>query len=105
MWLIIGVIVLVLATSIVDFSSNRMNYSDLINKIETGEVKEIKIDNGGEKAEVTLKNDTNKKEVIIPNEENFMNYVQDHITTDGITLSKDSQSMLLPILAFCLHLD
>ncbi len=41
MWLIIGVIVMVLVTSILDNVDTKMTYSQLIEKIETSEVTAI----------------------------------------------------------------
>ena len=38
MWLIIGVIFIVLLTTIMDNSNSKMNYSELVTKIEAGEV-------------------------------------------------------------------
>ena len=39
MWLIIIVITIVVITSILDNSGNKLAYSELISKIETGDVK------------------------------------------------------------------
>ena len=44
MWLIIAVIFIVLLTTIMDNSSTKMNYSELVTKIEASEVKEIEKD-------------------------------------------------------------
>ena len=54
MWSILIIIFIVILTSILDNSESRLAYSELISKIETGEVKEIEIEAGGEKAYVTL---------------------------------------------------
>ena len=97
-WLIIGIVVIVLITSILDFSGNRMLYSELITKIESNEIKEIKLSHDGDKAEVTLKSQSTKKEVIIPNEESFMNYVEEQLKTNTLEFSKDSQSIIITIL-------
>lgn len=43
-WLIIGIIFIVLLTSIVGNSDTKLAYSELVAKIESGEVKEIEID-------------------------------------------------------------
>ena len=43
MWLIIGIIFVVLLTSIVDSDNNKLAYSELIESIEAGEVSEIEI--------------------------------------------------------------
>ena len=71
-WLIVLVISIILITSILDNSTNRLSYSELISKIETGEVKEIVIASNKVNAEVTLKNDNIVKEVNIPSVDNLM---------------------------------
>jgi len=43
MWLIIGIIFIVLLTSILDNSDTKMTYAELINKIETSEVTAIEL--------------------------------------------------------------
>lgn len=43
-WLIIGIIFIVLVSSIVSNNSTKFAYSDLVSKIESGDVKEIEID-------------------------------------------------------------
>ena len=50
MWLIIGIIFVVLLTSILDNSNNRLAYSELIEEIEAGEVSEIEISSDGRTA-------------------------------------------------------
>lgn len=45
-WLIIGIIFMVLLISIVGNNDTKLAYSDLVYKIEAGEVKEIEIDSG-----------------------------------------------------------
>lgn len=43
-WLIIGIIFIVLLTSIVGNNDTKLAYSELVAKVEAGEVKEIEID-------------------------------------------------------------
>ena len=43
MWLIIFIIFIVLISSIIDNTENRLAYSELLSKAEAGEVKEIEI--------------------------------------------------------------
>lgn len=43
MWLIIGIIFIVLLTSILDNSDTKMTYAELVNKIETSEVTAIEL--------------------------------------------------------------
>ena len=99
-WLIIGIIFIVLVSSILENSNNKMTYSELISSIENGEVKEVKISSNGEKAKVTLKNDTkNEKEVNIPSIDSFMDKANDYIVQGSFTLEAESTSALLTFLS------
>ena len=62
-WLIIGVILIVVISSIMENSNNKMTYSELIENIEEGNVSSVKLSAGGESAKVTL-NDNNKTIII-----------------------------------------
>lgn len=98
MWLIIGIIVIVLITSILENSDTKMTYSELISKIETAEVTAIEMEYDGKTANVTLKNDTVKKEVNIPNTESFMDYITEYLKAGTIELKENPQSILITIL-------
>ena len=93
MWLIILVIFIVVITSILDNSNNKLAYSELISKIETGEVKEIEIASDGTSAEVLLKNDNVKKEVNIPSISSLMDNLQESMKTDSVKVTEKSQSI------------
>ena len=99
MWLIIGIIVIVLITTIVDNTNNRMSYSELLGKINNAEVKKIEIAADGNKAYVTLKNSIQEKEVNIPSLDSFITYVQDDLASNDIELSEKSQSIFITILS------
>ena len=45
-WLVIGVIILFVVPAVLDGTNKQMTYSELLSKIEAGEVKEIEIDSG-----------------------------------------------------------
>ncbi len=98
MWIIIGIIFIVVLSSILDNSDTKMSYSDLINKIETGEVTEIEIASGGEKAYVKLKGDNVEKEVNIPSLDSFVDYSTDYLKAGTIKLSEKSESIFITIL-------
>ena len=98
MWLIIGIIFIVLITSILDNSDTKMTYAELINKIETSEVTEIEMAYDGRTANVKLKNDSIQKEVNIPNTESFMDYITDYLKTGTIDFNEKSQSILITVL-------
>ncbi len=98
MWLIIGVIFVVLLTSILENSDTKMTYSELISKIETSEVTAIDMSYDGKTANVTLKNNDVEKEVNIPSTESFMNYITEYLKTGRIEFNEKSQSILITIL-------
>ena len=95
MWLIIIVITIVVITSILDNSGNKLAYSELISKIETGDVKEIEISSDGTKAEVLLKSENNKKEVNIPSIDSLMNNLDNSMKTESIKVTEKSQSIIM----------
>ena len=99
MWLIIGIIVIVLVSSIMENTDSKLAYSDLIAKIETGEVKEIIIDSEGIKAEVKLKNENFSKEVNIPSVDNLMDTLNESMKAGTIKVSEKSESMFMIILS------
>ena len=98
MWLIIGVIFIVLLTTIMDNSNSKMNYSELVTKIEAGEVKEIEITSDDTKAYVTLKGEATKKEVNIPSIYSFMTYIEEPLKAGEISLKEQNQSIFITIL-------
>ena len=98
-WLIIAVIFIVLLTSVIDNANTKMTYSDLITKMELGEVKEIEINSNGTSAYVKLEGESNTKEVNIPSIESFMDYSNNLIKDGKIVLTEKSQSILITILS------
>jgi len=100
MWSILIIIFVVILTSILDNAESKLAYSELISKIETGDVKEIEIQADGHKAYVTLKGSaSNKKEVNIPNMESFMGYVEEYLKDGSIKLTEKSESILITLLS------
>ncbi len=99
MWLIIGIIFLVVVTTLVDNSGKKMSYSELINRINNAEVQEIELSADGGKAYVLLKDSSISKEVNIPSIDSFMEYVQARLETGEITLTEKSQSIFITILS------
>lgn len=95
MWLIILVIFIVLITSILGSGSNELAYSELISKIETGDIKEIEISSDGKKAQVILKNENNPKEVNIPSVDSLMESLSDSMKTQSIKVTEKSESILM----------
>ncbi len=98
MWLIIGIIFIVLITSILDNADTKMTYSELMTKIENAEVKNIEIASDGTKAYVTLKGSTTEKEVVIPSLDSFMDNINKYLVSGNITLEEKPESMLMTVL-------
>lgn len=97
MWLIIGIILVVLISSIVENRDNKLAYSELISKVEAGEVKEITLSSDGVKAEVKLKNENFTKEVNIPSVENLMNSLNDSMKAGTVKVTEKSESIWMVI--------
>ena len=76
-WLIFLIIFIVLISSIMDNSSNKLAYSELLADMEKGTVKSIEIQSGGEKALVEVEGESLPKEVNIPDINSFMTYAQE----------------------------
>ena len=92
-WLIILVIFIVIINSILDNTKNKLAYSELIAKIETGSVKEIEISANRAKANVKLKNENVEKEVNIPSIDNLMNVLDESMKAGTIIVSEKSESI------------
>ena len=97
MWLIIGIILIVLISSIMENTDNKLAYSDLISKIEAGEVKEIELSSDGVKAEVKLKNENFSKEVNIPSVDNLMDTLNESMKAGTIKVTEKSESIWMVI--------
>lgn len=98
MWLIIGIILIVLISSILNNTDNKLAYSELISKIESGEVKEIELSYDGTTAMVSLTNDNIPKEVNIPSVDNLMTSLDESMKAGTITVTEESQSIFMIIL-------
>ena len=98
-WVILGIIFIVLLTSVLDNTNTKMTYSELIAKMELGEVKKIELASNGGAANVTLEGSTIPKEVNIPNTESFMNYATELLKDGKIELNEKSQSVFITILS------
>ena len=98
MWLIIGIIFMGVLVAIIDNGDSKMSYSDLIMKIENGEVSGIEIQADGKKALVTLKGTAGQKVTNIPNMESFMSFAQEELAAGSFTLTEKSQSFAITLL-------
>ena len=98
MWLIIGIIFMGVLVAIIDNGDSKMSYSDLIMKIENGEVSGIEIQADGKKALVTLKGTAGQKVTNIPNMESFMSFAQEELAAGSFTLTEKSQSFAITLI-------
>ena len=99
MWLIIGVIFIVVLSSIIENSDSKIKYSELITNINEGNVESIEIESDGKLATVTLKDDRVKKEVNIPDMGSFMTYTEEFLKDGAFTLEEKSQSIFVTVLS------
>lgn len=100
MWLIMGIILIVLISSIMDNSQNKMTYSELMIAIESGKVENIEITADGTKGYVILKGNSKvEKEVNIPSLDSFMDKVSSYLVEGSFTLEEKSQSTIITILS------
>ena len=103
-WLVIGIILLFIIPAILNGTNNELTYSELLSKIEAGEVTDIEIAYGGESAKVKLKNDSNIKNVNIPSVDNLMENLNTSMNDNTINVTEADKSfwlivsdLLLPI--------
>ena len=99
MWLIIGVIVIVLLSSIMENSSSKMTYSELVTSIANKEVESIEISSSGNSATVKMKNAKAEKEVTIPSLDSFMTYTEEYLKAGDFTLDEAKESIWITILS------
>ena len=94
-WLIFLIIFIVLISSIMDNSSNKLAYSELLADMEKGTDKSIEIQSGGEKALVEVEGESLPKEVNIPDINSFMTYAQEILKTNSYTLTEKPESVFM----------
>ena len=94
-WLIIGIILLFVIPALLNGSNTELTYSELLTKIEKGEVTDIEIAYGGDSAKVKLKNDSNIKNVNIPSVDNLMENLNESMQSNGINVVEADKSFLL----------
>ena len=91
MWLIIGVITIVLLSSIMENSSSKITYSELITSIENSDVESIKISSDGSGATVKLKSAKLEKQVSLPSVDSFMQYIEEDLKTGEFSLEEEKE--------------
>ncbi len=101
-WLIIIIASVGILSGLLNSSDRKMNYSELIQEINQGEISEIEISSDKQTVYATLKNaDTaNKvKEVTIPSLDSFMEEISNHILEGQVTVTQDEESAFVAILS------
>ncbi len=98
-WFVIGLIFVVLISSILENNDRRLAYSDLIAKVEANEVENIEISSSGESAIVKLKENDTLKEVNIPNMESFMDTLNEPMKNGQLTVTEKSESWFMIIVS------
>ena len=98
-WLIIAVIVFVGITAIYDNADKRFTYSELVTKIEAGQVSSIDLGSSGKYATVEFNDETSQKQVNIPDVRTLMMEVEDELKDGTITLKQESESIWITIIS------
>ncbi len=104
-WLILAIVFFVLISAVFNNTDKKMDYSELMTKINNGEVSEIEISSDKTKAYVTLKEDgtakttSSLKEVTIPSLDSFMEQISDKLVDSQIVLSQEEESIFMAVLS------
>ena len=98
-WLILGFIFIGLLSAVFNNSDTKMSYSELLSRINTGDINEIELSSDGKEAYVTTKNSNVEKQVIIPSINSFMDKISDQLQEGEVTLTQKQQSIFVTILS------
>ena len=98
-WLILGFIFIGLLSAVFNNSDTKMSYSELLSRVNTGDIKEIELSSDGKEAYVTTKNSNAEKQVIIPSINSFMDKISDQLQEGEVTLTQKQQSIFVTILS------
>ena len=94
-WLILGVVLIFVIPTILEHTNKEITYSELIEKIELGQVTDVEIEYGGESASIKLKDDSTIRKVNIPNVENLMENLNDKMKDNSINVVMEDEPFLL----------
>ena len=98
-WFVIGLIFIVVISSILENSDRKLSYSELVQRIEKNEVESIEIGSSGESAIVKLKENDMQKEVNIPNMENFINTLDGPMREGKVDVTEKSESWFMVVIS------
>ena len=96
-WLVIGVIILFVVPAVLDGTNKQMTYSELLSKIEAGEVTDISINYDGDSAKVKLKDDNSIKNVNLPGINNLLDNLNDSMKENNVNVFREDESFLATI--------
>ena len=96
-WLVIGVIILFVVPAVLDGTNKQMTYSELLSKIEAGEVTDISISYDGDSAKVKLKDDNSIKNVNLPGIINLLDNLNDSMKENNVNVFREDESFLATI--------
>ena len=97
-WLIIGIILIVVISSIIDNTNSKMTYSELIENIEEKNVESIEVNSDGTSAYIKLKSEKGSKQVNIPSLDSFMDYANNEIKAGSFSIESASKSIWVTLL-------
>ena len=103
-WIIIAVIMFVGISAIYDNADRKLSYSELVTKIDAGQVKVIDINAAGTSAEVEFNDGTSEKQVNIPDIQTLMAEVEDDVRDKKLTVSQESESIWVTIISLIMPL-
>ena len=87
-------------STIIENSNTKLSYSDLVEKIEKGQVEKVELEADGYSAVVKLKNDNVEKKVNIPSIDNLMDNLQDTMKSGQVTVVEKSESLWAVFLTY-----
>ena len=103
-WIIIAVVMFIGITAIYDNADKKLSYSDLVTKIDAGQVSVIDINSSGTSATVEFNDGTNEKQVNIPDIQTLMAEVDDDVRDKKLTVNQESESIWVTIISLIMPL-
>lgn len=99
-WLIIGVVLIVIISSIIENTNLKMTYSELLDNIDNNNVESIVISANGNSAKVKINDDSKStKQVNIPSLDSLIRYTEPFIKSENLTIDMESESIWFTLLS------
>ena len=104
MWIVILLVCIILLTGLLNGGDKKINYSELIQKINTGEVSEIEISSDKETVYITEKSSesdlrSKKSTATIPSLDTFIEEISDNIASGELAVTQDEESAIIALLS------